>query len=84
MAVEASTLVFLGWPGQNEPQDDDLNAHLDSNNPSSMSPMHSQASTSYSDSISGLNLGSNPISAQMSQDTADKMSNRPTGSKQLM
>ena len=80
---EASTLVFLGWPGQNEPEDDDLNA-LDANGPALTSPMHSQGSTYYPDSMNGLTLGSNPISAQMSQDTVEKMSNRPIGSKQLM
>ncbi|DBA80043.1 TPA: hypothetical protein ACH3X2_007536 [Trebouxia sp. C0005] len=81
--AEASTLVFLGWPGQNEPEDDDLNA-LDANDPALASPMHSQGSAYYPDSMNGLTLGSNPISAQMSQDTAEKMSNRPIGSKQLM
>lgn len=80
---EASTLVFLGWPGQNEPEDDDLNA-LDANGPALTSPMHSQGSAYYPDSMNGLTLGSNPISAQMSQDTVEKMSNRPIGSKQLM
>ncbi len=83
MEAEASTLVFLGWPGQNEPEDDDLNA-LDTNGPALASPMHSQGSAYYPDSMSGLTLGSNPISAQMSQDTAEKMSDRPIGSKQLM
>ncbi len=81
--AEARTLVFLGWPGQNEPEDDDLNA-LDANGPALASPMHSQGSAYYPDSMNGLTLGSNPISAQMSQDTAEKMSNSPIGSKQLM
>ena len=81
--VEARTLVFLGWPGQNEPEDDDLNA-LNANGPALASPMHSQGSAYYPDSMNALTLGSNPISAQMSQDTAEKMSNGPIGSKQLM
>ena len=82
--AEASTLVFLGWPGQNEPEEDALNDPMDINGPALASPMHSQSSACYQDSLTGLNLGSGAISAQMSQDTADKMSNGPIGSKQLM
>ena len=72
---EASTLVFLGWPGQNEPEEDALHP------PAALSsPLHSQGSACYQD----LNIGSGAISAQMSQNTADKLSNGPLGSKQLM
>ena len=74
----ASALVFLGWPGQNEPEDDALNAQLDI---SLASPMPSQGSPCYQDA---LGLGPGAISAQMSQDTADKMSSGPFGGKQLM
>jgi len=82
--AEASTLVFLGWPGQNEPEEDALNAPIDYNGPALASPMQSQSSASYQDSMAGLTLGSGALSAQMSQDTAEKMSNGPIGSKQLM
>lgn len=74
----ASALVFLGWPGQNEPEDDALNAPLDS---SLASPMPSQGSSCYQDA---LGLGPGAISAQMSPDTAEKMSNGPFGGKKLM
>ena len=82
--AEAHTLVFLGWPGQNEPEEDALHTPLDTNGPALASPKHSQGNTCYQDALPGLSLGSGAISAQMSQDTAEKMSNGPTGSKKLM
>ena len=81
MTPEASTLVFLGWPGQNEPEEDALNAPQDCNGSPLASPGHSQSSTCYQDA---LGLGSGAISAQMSQDTAEKMRSGPLDSKQLM
>lgn len=81
---EAGTTVFLGWPGQNEPEEEPLSASLDSNGPVLASPSLSQASAVYQDTLPALSLGPGAISAQMSQDTAKKMSNGPIGSKQLM
>ena len=57
---------------------------MDSNGPGLTSPKHSQGSICYQDALPGLSLGPGAISAQMSQDMAEKMSNGPIGSKRLM
>ena len=84
---EADKLVFLGWPGQNEPEEEALNAYM---SPSAgarglglQGPMKSNSM--HQDSLAGLGLGCacGHMSAQLSQETADKMSNRPIGAKPL-
>ena len=74
---EADRLVFLGWPGQNEPEEEALNAQEGVSTQAPHGAKHQ-----HQDSLANLNLACG-MNAQLSQETAHKMSNRPIGSKQL-
>ena len=76
--AEADKLVFLGWPGQNEPEEEALNAPEGFG---TQAPSHG-AKLQHQDSLASLNLACG-MNAQLSQETAHRMSNRPIGSKQL-
>ena len=82
---EADRVVFLGWPGQNEPEEEALNASMDLAGFRGPSLSSALASSLHQDNLGSLNMGCGHghMNAQLSQETADKMSNRPSGAKQL-
>ena len=75
-------MVFLGWPGQNEPEEEALNASLSPNAAVRRVGLQGALSKDNLPSL-GLACGCGHMNAQLSQETADKMSNRPTGAKRL-
>ena len=79
---EADKMVFLGWPGQNEPEEEALNASLSPNAGARRVGLQGALSKDNLPNL-GLACGCGQMNAQLSQETADKMSNRPTGAKQL-
>lgn len=79
-------MVFLGWPGQNEPEEEALNASMSPNAGARRVGLQGALSNPmHQDNLPNLGLacGRGHMNAQLSQETADKMSNRPTGAKRL-